>query len=669
MNRFSRWFLPLSLLALFLTGLCVRRVVLRAQVDAAGFALPFTLESALNFRRVEEVFAGGRLPGTDAGIQYPEGVVVRENDTVGAEYVYAALARLFPSSVPLAERLRWIEASWFCLGIPLMALWLWWWRRSKAGAAVAAAFYAVALSSVMRSTGQELSHENFALPLLIGHLAFDALARARGRGAGGAGAAAASAVLLAAALATWDLVQFYVFLWAVLFAVRAVRGSADAWETSRGTAQCVVLAAAGALNPYLSAHGFLASPAMRIAYGGLLAAALRRGVEGGRWGPAWGRPFRLAVVGLVPLALGGLAPGPYGEAYGHFAGLLAAKLRFLNRKPADPSLLTFDQRIMWVPALHSANWALTQMLFPAMLWLSLVAIPLLVRRSSDHSDPGLHHLLLLYVASLASFVLFVRFHVFLAVFAAALLGLWAAGSRGWGRAAVMLLLLGGLGVEAARTLREPERWGRGAYYRELVELTDWMERYVRPEPVLANFGVSASIAAYARCPVILHPKFESKAVRERVRSYGEALFSGTEEDFWGWAVGRGAQYYVYALGEFATVAPELQMRYFVDTLTPSTNSAAWRFEFAPESAGHFRFLWGNRKYRVYKVRTPDDGAVAARFARDARGELEKGRLGRAEDRAAAALLLAPANAEAQDVARHAASLREQGFRTSAHERE
>ena len=30
-------------------------------------------------------------------------------------------------------------------------------------------------------------------------------------------------------------------------------------------------------------------------------------------------------------------------------------IRFLNLKPADPSLLDFNQRIMWTPALHSAT--------------------------------------------------------------------------------------------------------------------------------------------------------------------------------------------------------------------------------------------------------------------------------------------------------------------------
>lgn len=661
----------LGLVALFAAGLGMRRAVLLAQFAAFGRDLPFTLESALNFRRIEQVYADGRLTAVDRDIQYPDGVVVREADTVGSEYVQAALARLFPASVPLADRIRWIEASWFCLGIPLMALWLWWWKRSLWGSAVAAGFYAVALSSVMRSTGQEISHENFALPLLIGHFAFGALSSASGRRPAGWGAALVSSLLLAAALVTWDLVQFYVLVWSVALVARVVRGRDGAWDASKGVVPWVVLVATGVVNPYLRAHGFLVSPAMLLSYGALIAFAVKRAAASGRCRPAWGRPFALAGFALLPLMVIWLVPNPYGQSYGHFTDLLAAKVRFLNHKPWDPSRLTFDQRIMWVPALHSANWALTGMLFPVMLWLSLAAIPVLIRRSSNHSDPCLNQLLLLYVASLAAFVLFVRFHVYLAMASAGLLGGWAASAAardGWKRWVVLGALVAGMTAEAVHVLRRPDQWGRTlVYYKEMGELVDWLRGNAESRPVLANFGVSASILTYGKCPIVLHPKFESRAIRERVRAYGEALFKGTEKDLRDWADDHGARYYVYALGEFSDVAPGQQMRYFVNALNPPEDCPARMFEYAPETGTYFGYLWGNHKYRVFKIRTRADEALARRHAGEARAALERGDLDRAEERAVAALLLNPSDETAQDVVRHAGSLRDQGFRNSGHE--
>ena len=91
----------IGLLLLYAAGLAVRRVVLEAQFRFAGETLPFTLESALNFRRIEQVYYTGTVPEVDRAIEFPSGIAVRKTDTVGAEHVYALLARLFPISVPL----------------------------------------------------------------------------------------------------------------------------------------------------------------------------------------------------------------------------------------------------------------------------------------------------------------------------------------------------------------------------------------------------------------------------------------------------------------------------------------------------------------------------------------------------------------------------------------
>ena len=167
----------LGLVALFSAGLAMRRVVLSAQFEQYGRPLPFNLESALEFRYVRMLAETGHIPRLDKAVQAPEGVVVRKTYTLGAEYVYAAAARLFPGAMPLDDRVRWIAAAWFCLGIPLISLWLWAWTRSIWAAGIAGAYYAVALAAVMRSTGQELQHENFALPFLLAHLALGAWAK------------------------------------------------------------------------------------------------------------------------------------------------------------------------------------------------------------------------------------------------------------------------------------------------------------------------------------------------------------------------------------------------------------------------------------------------------------------------------------------------------------
>lgn len=361
-----------SLLGVYLLGLGARRLIVEAQYRLHGSDLPFTLESALHFRRVRMLVEQGELPRIDRALEYPQGVDTARIYTVGSERVYAALAKLFPSGMRLENRLRWIEAGWFCLGIPLMALWIYWWRGSWVAGLCAAAFYAVALSSVSRSTGLELSRENFALPFLLLHLALNSLALRAARGRAFWGAAAGSAVALAMALASWDLLQYYVLLWAGAACVKTVSGSFCVDSPGRRVwwLQVAALFLVGWLNPYHAAHRFLLSPGMTLSYGVLLAMWLRpgAGAEGASRRRAWGR---LGLV-FLPLLAVALAPTGYGESYGHFTQLLWAKIRFHNVKPLDPALLDYDARMMWVPALHSATMDLTFRLFPVMLHLSIL---------------------------------------------------------------------------------------------------------------------------------------------------------------------------------------------------------------------------------------------------------------------------------------------------------
>ena len=213
--------LTLALGVLCLLGIGLRRHVVEQQMPDRGRPLPFTLESALQFRSIRAIYTGQGLPAVDREVQIPEGVRTLAHDTVGAEYLVAALCHLFPAEITLTDRVRWISVAWFCLGVPLMAVWI---RRrtgSWEGGLFAGFFYAVSVAAVIRSTGHEISHENFALPLLLAHLALAAGPPARGRR--GLARLAGSALCLAAALATWDLIQFYVLLWSAAAAWRWFR--------------------------------------------------------------------------------------------------------------------------------------------------------------------------------------------------------------------------------------------------------------------------------------------------------------------------------------------------------------------------------------------------------------------------------------------------------------
>lgn len=659
--------LVVGLSAAWAAGVGIRRAVLSEQERQWGADMPFTLESALFFRRIRTVEETGRMPEHDVALQAPEGVRTAEVDTVGIEPLFARLQRLLPDAWPMEARCRWVALLWFSLSIPLIGLWIAAETGSVWAAWLTAAWYAVSAAAVMRSTGQELQHENVALPLLLGHLALDALARRTAAHRLFLGAAAGSALLLALALASWDLVQYYLALLLVAGIVRAVREKPD--DAARGTtiwaALCVALTATAWLNPYYRAHGFWTSPVLFGFWGVLASRFVAR---------AWPVPSRrvlriahaacLTLIVLGPMLLAVGLGARYGSSYAHFADLLWAKLRFLNSKPDDPGLLTFTQRIMWTPSLHSATGPMTAALFPLMGPLTFVAILLgCLRRKAVVQ--AFWRVAFFCSVSWLFYILFVRFHVFVALFSAALFGLWAAGTKN--RSFLVRLLVGvvlsfAVMGEAYWVLAHAAAWGRSnVYYRELRELTEWMRVNGNGEPVLANFGVSASILAYGDCPVVLHPKFENEALRGKVRAYAETLFGDSETAFRDLAEGWGARWYVYAMGEFSSRSPELQMRYMVNALNPPETAPARSFEFAPHALTRFDRTWGNRKYRVFRIRTKADERRAEAFADEARTELEHGRLDRAEAAAFEALALDPRQAEALDVIRTTGALREQGF--------
>ncbi|MGA1194837.1 MAG: hypothetical protein ACO3ZG_10775, partial [Kiritimatiellia bacterium] len=376
------------------------------------------------------------------------------------------------------------------------------------------------------------------------------------------------------------------------------------------------------------------------------------------------------VLIYLPVLLLLLIPdltGSYGASYNHFAELLWAKIRFLNQKPEDPGLLNYYQRVMWVPALHSATWGLTKWLFPLALWIVLVAGAVAWPFSRKQPDPLIRFWLVFLGVSVISYVFFVRFHIFVALSTAVLVGWLTArislAGPVWRVAAVVLAGLV-ISVEARHTLDERTRMGRpNVYYDAMEELADWLREEIAPRPVLANMGISAYLAAYAKCPVAIHPKFEDPGIRKRLEHYGNLMFGADEQQLRDWMDELGINILIYAKGEFATTQPEYQMRYFANQMNPPDHVPARRFERDDETMRYFTRLWGNYKYVVYEALDGMSERRAAVLASTARNELLKGNLAGAEQFAIEALAIDRHQTDALEVMRHVGSLIEQGVET------
>lgn len=678
--------LGLVLVSSFTLGLGVRRHVLQASLgERTGRETPFTLESALQYRRIKMILDRGALPAHDPMIQQPEGIAPAKTYTVAVDYLQAGLARILRWPTDLTARLRWIEAGWFSLAVPLLVLWGWRATGRWTAGLITGFIYAVAISSVQRSTGAELSTENTAFPFLAAHFFCHATALQIVDAARRRRWMWASACMLAAAVVAWDLMQFYLFAWAGagLWNVVRRRWSWHDFAARLWIAEAVAVACAGLLVPYQRAHGVVFSPSLLAVGAGAVLLLGGRGETAFSWYSRW--KAVLAAVGLV--VLGAVLSGYYSGSYGHFLDLLWAKIRYLNVKPIDPTLLTFDQRLMWTPALHSPTFLLTTEILLVLLLASLPAALVVGLRLRKRPDFNNQPVIVAFVLSLLTYIFFFRFHVFVAFFGAMACGLW------WGCAAQQevprpvavfaWLALCAFG-EFAHTLKGPWQssfvppdllkevldgrpaaalWGarEGLYHKEQIELTDWLEQHAKPDTVLSGFGISGPIAAYGKCGIVVHPKFETRQVRDKVKTYAEQLFTGTIKSFRDWADEQGTRYVVYGLGSFSTNEPTLQLRYMVNAMNAPSNAPARLFEAAADDGKYFRRVYSNRKYVVYRMLTVSEEVAADVATKRANEAFQRGDLDDAESAAVKALEADPSRQEAQKILQHVFSLRNKGF--------
>lgn len=713
----------LSCVALWLGALKTRTAVRDLQTRSLqGEEAPFLMESALQYRMTRQVWDTGTLPEVEPKVGVPEGVIPRETYSVGAEWVYVALAKWLPDSLSRMERIRRVSTALFCLAIPFGFLWTWIRTRSVMGAWLTGLILMVSPAFAVRSSGLELSRENLAIPFFMLFFAAATASEVAKPKLLKWGMAILGGIAAALAQRYWDLSQMAIGLWAVFTWL------SERWRPTLGKERMpvwatttVCLLVVGALNPYLRFHGYLFSPVMGV----MLAGNVRFLPVGKRLPKAeWILPI---AVGICWVLIGRL----FQENYSHFGELLWAKIRFLNVKPADPSVISYVQRIMWTPALNSSTWQLTKAYFAITIYAGLIAVAALLfegyraktisRDGSGSPVPFAEVGYLLF--TLPVYVLFFRFHIFLIVFLAVCSGI-AIGrmvktSSSWVRrilAVVAILLISGLELyyllffdpannEQQRAQRHMmrqlldqagvsnpmlelpnNRWAIGSkleypYTEALLtflneDLKDVDPLYHSDPPaLLANFGVSATVLSYTEIPIVLHPKFETPGIREKVGQYYEHLYLQDELTFRNWAVEQGARYYLHSQRNYEQLvqdvnlevdlppdSPEAKRRelqlyelknsppYMVDALPPPRTSAWYRLQKHPEQLTWFVKIPGPfPRYTLYRIITPQDEEKAKLLTRRAAFLLQKGDVDGAEDFAKRAQEIFPRYAPAMNV--------------------
>ncbi|MEM4247954.1 MAG: hypothetical protein QXH80_01695, partial [Candidatus Nanoarchaeia archaeon] len=505
---------------------------------------------------------------------------------------------------------------WISLTAGIIFLWLVLAKQPIWSSLIFSLIYAVSPAAISRATGQDLIRELFAIPFIAAFFMFFhlwLLKRLRFF-------IFASMLSLFCALAFWDMSQLCLAIWGTWELLRLSFGSPI--NSKRRLFYFSVFGTgflAWLIVPYLRCHAFIFSPPMSVILPSIILLSF---IKSDRI-----KIFkRIAIVFstlIVILALRYfLSPlFSYGENYEHFLNLIISKIRFMNVKPANPSLLDFDSRILWTPALHSATFRTFRFLFPALPWLiGIILIGILFLPAVQRKEIFVNASLPLFTGLffLFLFIFMVRFHVlsiiFLTVSGGFLLGpiIRKVKKRSFKILLGVILCL----VFAAEAdfslllLQEGGRSYEGEYLEETIELIRWFrEADIKGKTVLAGFTISPMLKAYCGAKIVLQPKFELPQTRNAVENYLKTIYKGTEKDFKDFCAKYNVDFYVFDKGYNGPLHP-YSSRYCADAENFERTAPVFRMYHKNERTklrGFYeiipppKFSSLNSKYLLFKV--------------------------------------------------------------------
>ncbi len=617
------------LLCVYSLAVLTRIGVCRHFMKAQSPFLPFTGESALLYRYAEMVAENRRIPELDVSAQYPEGLSPKRELSLGFEFVAGGIYRLFfKERMEFHSFIRYFTPFFFSTGVFALFLIIMQLTQGTSharglmvvGAITGALFYAVSLPAVIRATGQEISRENYCLPLLFFHIYF-LIKYMRDRRIS---SSLPAGLLLFVSLAFWEGAQVYFYILALFMILNFVLERGDfRWLSGFAVITGFALLA-GTSIPYLRSHFFIASIPVLVSCAIVACGYLLKKVP--HLKHRNGKNLLLVSLILI-LALTIPSFSEHAKTYSHMRSLLWYKLRFLNQKPYDPNLLPLDVRILWTPALTSPSGRTVVFHFSTLLILSVLSTAPVIRQIFRRGiEPEEEFLLVNLLMFFLLYLMFHRMEVFLIFFMCVFIGRWVSTTVQYPKRkaiAVYCLIFLCILFEGSKVAANVDSIGRPVDYRAAKDLISWIRKETPQESViLSHFSLSPPILLYTGRKIVLHPKFESPLIREKVNEYLFALFDHNEEKFYSFCQKVGADFFIFPRGTFSTTS-RYSWRYMAAIPRSDRNCSAYLFEFRPQNLKKFSLEYDNGRYMVYQIYQPDVLRTAERHLREGTAYLEQ----------------------------------------------
>jgi hypothetical protein len=548
----------------------------------------FWTESAFHYRHFEMIAEGKKIPPIDIGIQYPEGLATSRYITPVMEVVAGTIYRHFFSTLP--PHLFVVYFSIIFSTLSVIAIFLtgkiaW---QSDAVALACALVYGFTIASLSRCTGDGFVREHFALPFIFFSFAcFLSCMREDNWRTGILGA-----VLFVVALAAWHVTQLYLSLFMIgLIAVYFVTRHKDLLRHSLPIFMAFLTAAA-LLLPVLRAKYFIFSPALMLGFAFLIVSRTSL-LNNGR--SIFTQGLVIGCFLIISLFIQKLL-----GTHSHVYELLFAKARFLGIPPQDPASLSFESRVMWTSAFVSPRLSELPLMLSTSLLFGPAGLILIINRLLKKNTEA--HEVMIAFFTVCFFIFFLMIHrmsVFAVFFMVLSIGALSLIQKSRIKFAVYIILTVCLVVQFS--LQSPLKLVMSRPdHNDLRRLIYFIKNKSSADtPVLTTFELGPSIAAYAGLPVILHSKFESRRLRDKVKQVYTSLYR-TEDEFYELCKRLQAGLFIYQVN-MVLGATANTMRYVAGAIPLKTDSAAFLFHFAPDRLKNFKLIYQNATYRIYSV--------------------------------------------------------------------
>lgn len=306
--------------------------------------------------------------------------------------------------------------------------------------------------------------------------------------------------------------------------------------------------------------------------------------------------------------------------YGHVWYLLIEKIRFYGIKPSVPGVLHEEARVLWNGPFNTTSLFTLHYQLRLMLYLGFISSIIYYRRFRFRelysswftfvfilfAGAGLFiQRLLIFPVFFAAITLFVLFPATLPK---------KKPRTGKLRAATFVL-----SIFLLFQISEAVLWER-TFYTHLIariftdgktirpylepadklQFMEWIRNNTSPgDSILTNYELSPSILTYCKRPIVLHPKFESSLMRQRVLEFSKALFSNCEDDLIHFMERQKCSFLVLPINTFYEHDGD-SYRFIAGLTTVNPSHLIFRLQFRPETLKQLELIFRNGFYQIFK---------------------------------------------------------------------